>query len=161
MWTSWVDYCFRGNLVAACLFGGSRGGMEMFFWSVLNSAEIYLYWIYLLKISWFGWTFVALKFVVSVQAPRTRAVKNVRRHACSSIIKMCRDYPQLVLVCKCSCCEVSCLSFSWILWDLQPPWLQSLLSSQETFLLHKQQSGSFPVPLFFPAEKISAWGIEL
>ncbi|XP_075002821.1 exportin-5 isoform X10 [Calonectris borealis] len=30
-------------------------------------------------------------------APRTRAVKNVRRHACSSIIKMCRDYPQLVL----------------------------------------------------------------
>nr|XP_054485517.1 exportin-5 isoform X2 [Agelaius phoeniceus] len=37
------------------------------------------------------------KFVVSVQAPRTRAVKNVRRHACSSIIKMCRDYPQLVL----------------------------------------------------------------
>uniref|UniRef100_A0A8D2J1R2 Exportin-5 n=1 Tax=Varanus komodoensis TaxID=61221 RepID=A0A8D2J1R2_VARKO len=27
----------------------------------------------------------------------TRAVKNVRRHACSSIIKMCRDYPQLVL----------------------------------------------------------------
>ncbi|NXF04708.1 XPO5 protein, partial [Smithornis capensis] len=41
--------------------------------------------------------FVALKCVVSVQAPRTRAVKNVRRHACSSIIKMCRDYPQLVL----------------------------------------------------------------
>ncbi|XP_075352260.1 exportin-5 isoform X3 [Mycteria americana] len=37
------------------------------------------------------------KFVMSVQAPRTRAVKNVRRHACSSIIKMCRDYPQLVL----------------------------------------------------------------
>uniref|UniRef100_A0A7M4F4J1 Exportin-5 n=1 Tax=Crocodylus porosus TaxID=8502 RepID=A0A7M4F4J1_CROPO len=31
------------------------------------------------------------------KAPRTRAVKNVRRHACSSIIKMCRDYPQLVL----------------------------------------------------------------
>lgn len=105
---------------------------------------------------WLNFCFVALKFVVSVQAPRTRAVKNVRRHACSSIIKMCRDYPQLVLVCKCSCCEVSCLSFSWILWDLQPPWLQSLLSSQETFLLHKQQSGSFPVPLFFPAEKFSA-----
>ncbi|XP_067149329.1 exportin-5 isoform X1 [Apteryx mantelli] len=37
------------------------------------------------------------KFVMFVQAPRTRAVKNVRRHACSSIIKMCRDYPQLVL----------------------------------------------------------------
>uniref|UniRef100_A0A7M4F0N9 Exportin-5 n=1 Tax=Crocodylus porosus TaxID=8502 RepID=A0A7M4F0N9_CROPO len=38
-----------------------------------------------------------LNIVISVQAPRTRAVKNVRRHACSSIIKMCRDYPQLVL----------------------------------------------------------------
>uniref|UniRef100_A0A8C9SMK8 Exportin-5 n=1 Tax=Scleropages formosus TaxID=113540 RepID=A0A8C9SMK8_SCLFO len=32
-------------------------------------------------------------------APRTRAVKNVRRHACSSIIKMCRDYPQFILPC--------------------------------------------------------------
>ncbi|XP_016046920.1 exportin-5 [Erinaceus europaeus] len=31
------------------------------------------------------------------KVPRTRAVRNVRRHACSSIIKMCRDYPQLVL----------------------------------------------------------------
>lgn len=49
---------------------------------------------------WLNFCFVPLKFVVSVQAPRTRAVKNVRRHACSSIIKMCRDYPQLVLVCK-------------------------------------------------------------
>uniref|UniRef100_A0A8C5RVF6 Exportin 5 n=1 Tax=Laticauda laticaudata TaxID=8630 RepID=A0A8C5RVF6_LATLA len=39
----------------------------------------------------------AFKLYFSVQAPRTRAVKNVRRHACSSIIKMCRDYPQLVL----------------------------------------------------------------
>uniref|UniRef100_A0A8C9TQJ6 Exportin 5 n=1 Tax=Scleropages formosus TaxID=113540 RepID=A0A8C9TQJ6_SCLFO len=29
----------------------------------------------------------------------TRAVKNVRRHACSSIIKMCRDYPQFILPC--------------------------------------------------------------
>ncbi|KAL2306176.1 hypothetical protein Nmel_004088 [Mimus melanotis] len=46
---------------------------------------------------WLNFCFVSLKFVVSVQAPRTRAVKNVRRHACSSIIKMCRDYPQLVL----------------------------------------------------------------
>uniref|UniRef100_A0A8D0AC82 Exportin 5 n=1 Tax=Sander lucioperca TaxID=283035 RepID=A0A8D0AC82_SANLU len=32
-------------------------------------------------------------------APRTRAVKNVRRHACSSIIKICRDYPQFILPC--------------------------------------------------------------
>ncbi|XP_061766057.1 exportin-5-like isoform X2 [Nerophis ophidion] len=28
------------------------------------------------------------------KAPRTRAVNNLRRHACSSIIKICRDYPQ-------------------------------------------------------------------
>uniref|UniRef100_A0A8C7TAI9 Importin N-terminal domain-containing protein n=1 Tax=Oncorhynchus mykiss TaxID=8022 RepID=A0A8C7TAI9_ONCMY len=33
------------------------------------------------------------------QAPRTRAVKNIRRHACSSIIKMSRDYPQFILPC--------------------------------------------------------------
>ncbi|KAM8738359.1 exportin-5 isoform 3-T3 [Acanthopagrus schlegelii] len=33
------------------------------------------------------------------KAPRTRAVKNVRRHACSSIIKICRDYPQFILPC--------------------------------------------------------------
>ncbi|KAJ8013750.1 hypothetical protein DPEC_G00033030 [Dallia pectoralis] len=33
------------------------------------------------------------------QAPRTRAVKNVRRHACSSIIKMSRDYPHFLLPC--------------------------------------------------------------
>ncbi|XP_056117862.1 exportin-5-like [Rhinichthys klamathensis goyatoka] len=33
------------------------------------------------------------------KAPRTRAVKNVRRHACSSIIRMCRDYSDLILPC--------------------------------------------------------------
>uniref|UniRef100_A0AAX7VIT0 Exportin-5 n=1 Tax=Astatotilapia calliptera TaxID=8154 RepID=A0AAX7VIT0_ASTCA len=33
------------------------------------------------------------------KAPWTRAVKNVRRHACSSIIKICRDYPQYMLPC--------------------------------------------------------------
>ncbi|XP_072247044.1 exportin-5 [Leuresthes tenuis] len=33
------------------------------------------------------------------QVPRTRAVKNLRRHACSSIIKICRDYPQFILPC--------------------------------------------------------------
>lgn len=36
--------------------------------------------------------------LLQLQAPRTRAVKNVRRHACSSIIKICRDYPQFILV---------------------------------------------------------------
>ncbi|XP_054833227.1 exportin-5 isoform X1 [Eublepharis macularius] len=40
---------------------------------------------------------VTFEVVEESKAPRTRAVKNVRRHACSSIIKMCRDYPQLVL----------------------------------------------------------------
>uniref|UniRef100_A0A4W4ERI5 Importin N-terminal domain-containing protein n=1 Tax=Electrophorus electricus TaxID=8005 RepID=A0A4W4ERI5_ELEEL len=34
-----------------------------------------------------------------VHAPRTRAVKNVRRHACSSITKMCRDYPDFMMPC--------------------------------------------------------------
>ncbi|XP_005666094.2 exportin-5 [Sus scrofa] len=40
---------------------------------------------------------VTFEIVEESKAPRTRAVRNVRRHACSSIIKMCRDYPQLVL----------------------------------------------------------------
>ncbi|KAJ7340919.1 hypothetical protein JRQ81_004206 [Phrynocephalus forsythii] len=40
---------------------------------------------------------VTFEIAEESKAPRTRAVKNVRRHACSSIIKMCRDYPQLVL----------------------------------------------------------------
>ncbi|KAM4607212.1 exportin-5 [Polymixia lowei] len=45
--------------------------------------------------------FAAITFdvVQESKAPRTRAVKNVRRHACSSIIKMCRDYPQFMLPC--------------------------------------------------------------
>ncbi|KAJ3610775.1 hypothetical protein NHX12_022866 [Muraenolepis orangiensis] len=33
------------------------------------------------------------------KGPRTRAVRNVRRHACSSIIKMCRDYSPFILPC--------------------------------------------------------------
>ncbi|KFR10526.1 Exportin-5, partial [Opisthocomus hoazin] len=41
---------------------------------------------------------VTFEVIEESKAPRTRAVKNVRRHACSSIIKMCRDYPQLVLM---------------------------------------------------------------
>lgn len=40
---------------------------------------------------------VTFETIEESKAPRTRAVKNVRRHACSSIIKMCRDYSQLVL----------------------------------------------------------------
>ncbi|XP_012874543.1 PREDICTED: exportin-5 [Dipodomys ordii] len=40
---------------------------------------------------------VTFETVEETKAPRTRAVRNVRRHACSSIIKMCRDYPELVL----------------------------------------------------------------
>ncbi|CAJ1067387.1 exportin-5 [Xyrichtys novacula] len=45
--------------------------------------------------------FKSVTFEVSQdnKAPRTRAVKNVRRHACSSIIKICRDYPHIILPC--------------------------------------------------------------
>uniref|UniRef100_A0A4W5NP56 Exportin 5 n=1 Tax=Hucho hucho TaxID=62062 RepID=A0A4W5NP56_9TELE len=45
--------------------------------------------------------FAAITFEVveESKAPRTRAVKNIRRHACSSIIKMSRDYPQFILPC--------------------------------------------------------------
>ncbi|KAM7385564.1 hypothetical protein PAMP_001643 [Pampus punctatissimus] len=45
--------------------------------------------------------FKAITFEVGQEnkAPRSRSVKNVRRHACSSIIKICRDYPQFILPC--------------------------------------------------------------
>uniref|UniRef100_A0AAR2JCZ8 Importin N-terminal domain-containing protein n=1 Tax=Pygocentrus nattereri TaxID=42514 RepID=A0AAR2JCZ8_PYGNA len=42
--------------------------------------------------------FPAITFEV-VEESKVRPVKNVRRHACSSIIKMCRDYPEFVLPC--------------------------------------------------------------
>ncbi|KAF5895633.1 exportin-5 isoform X2, partial [Clarias magur] len=42
---------------------------------------------------------ITFELVEESKAPRTRAVKNVRRHACSSIIKMCRDYPEFILPC--------------------------------------------------------------
>ncbi|CAN2387514.1 Exportin 1-like protein [Pristimantis euphronides] len=41
--------------------------------------------------------FSSLTFELSDKGPRSRSVKNVRRHACSSIIKICRDTPELVL----------------------------------------------------------------
>uniref|UniRef100_A0A3Q1GLS1 Exportin 5 n=1 Tax=Acanthochromis polyacanthus TaxID=80966 RepID=A0A3Q1GLS1_9TELE len=45
--------------------------------------------------------FNAITFEVNQEnkVPWTRAVKNVRRHASFSIIKICRDYPQFVLPC--------------------------------------------------------------
>ncbi|KAF7661800.1 hypothetical protein LDENG_00254150, partial [Lucifuga dentata] len=42
---------------------------------------------------------ITFEVVQESKAPRTRAVKNVRRHACSAIIKMCRDYPKFLLPC--------------------------------------------------------------
>ncbi|XP_072266143.1 exportin-5-like [Pyxicephalus adspersus] len=41
--------------------------------------------------------FSAVHFDLNTKGPRTRSVKAVRRHACSSIIKICRDFPDLVL----------------------------------------------------------------
>ncbi|XP_069036006.1 exportin-5 [Lepisosteus oculatus] len=42
---------------------------------------------------------IVFEVIEESKAPRTRAVKNVRRHACSAIIKMCRDYPYFILPC--------------------------------------------------------------
>uniref|UniRef100_A0A7N8XXI0 Exportin 5 n=1 Tax=Mastacembelus armatus TaxID=205130 RepID=A0A7N8XXI0_9TELE len=42
---------------------------------------------------------VIYKVISSASAPWTKSVKNVRRHACFSIIKICRDYPRLILPC--------------------------------------------------------------
>uniref|UniRef100_A0A8C4DFH9 Importin N-terminal domain-containing protein n=1 Tax=Dicentrarchus labrax TaxID=13489 RepID=A0A8C4DFH9_DICLA len=44
--------------------------------------------------------FKAITFEVG-QENKVSSVKNVRRHACSSIIKICRDYPQFILVNPC------------------------------------------------------------
>ncbi|CAI9573123.1 unnamed protein product [Staurois parvus] len=41
--------------------------------------------------------FSAVPFELNTKGPRTRSVKAVRRHACASIIKICRDTPDLVL----------------------------------------------------------------
>ncbi|PIN88319.1 hypothetical protein AB205_0198680 [Aquarana catesbeiana] len=41
--------------------------------------------------------FSAVTFELNNKGPRTRSVKGVRRHACASIIKICRDTPELVL----------------------------------------------------------------
>ncbi|XP_041866910.1 exportin-5 [Melanotaenia boesemani] len=42
---------------------------------------------------------ITFDFDQEKKVPRTRAVKNLRRHAGSSIIKICRDYPQFILPC--------------------------------------------------------------
>ncbi|XP_037541790.1 exportin-5 [Nematolebias whitei] len=40
---------------------------------------------------------ITFETTVKERASWTRAVKNVRRHACSSIIRICKDYPQQLL----------------------------------------------------------------
>uniref|UniRef100_A0A673H775 Exportin-5 n=1 Tax=Sinocyclocheilus rhinocerous TaxID=307959 RepID=A0A673H775_9TELE len=42
---------------------------------------------------------ITFELVEDCKAPRTRAVKNLRRHACSSIIRICRDYSDFMLPC--------------------------------------------------------------
>lgn len=66
--------------------------------------------------------FNAVTFEVDRQAPRSRAVKNVRRHASSSIIKICRDYAPCILP-----------SF-----DLFYTHVKTLFSSEDT-LTHKEK----------------------
>uniref|UniRef100_A0A8C1LTZ4 Exportin 5 n=1 Tax=Cyprinus carpio TaxID=7962 RepID=A0A8C1LTZ4_CYPCA len=42
---------------------------------------------------------ITFELVEECKGPRTRAVKNVRRHACSSILRICRDYSDFMLPC--------------------------------------------------------------
>ncbi|XP_077585073.1 exportin-5 [Stigmatopora nigra] len=42
---------------------------------------------------------VTFEQVVDIKVPRTRAVNSVRRHASCSLIKICRDFPQMILPC--------------------------------------------------------------
>ncbi|XP_075060596.1 exportin-5 [Mixophyes fleayi] len=41
--------------------------------------------------------FSAVTLELDNQGPRTRALRGVRRHACSSLIRICRDFPELVM----------------------------------------------------------------
>ena len=49
------------------------------------------------------------------KATRSKAVKNVRRHACCILIKICKQYPDLLLVSRCrGCCFVPSRAMSSI-----------------------------------------------
>ena len=64
--------------------------------SYLNENSMFFENIFLSQI------FAAAVFSLDGQTKSTRskAVKNVRRHACSVLVKMCKEYPQLLLVSK-------------------------------------------------------------
>ncbi|XP_066518389.1 exportin-5 [Hoplias malabaricus] len=84
-----VNYVTRDPLILSCILST----LSCFFPFVLHQPQ------FLPQV--FSKLFPAITFEVveESKAPRTRAVKNVRRHACSSIIKMCRDYPDFILPC--------------------------------------------------------------
>ncbi|XP_062864939.1 exportin-5 [Trichomycterus rosablanca] len=84
-----VNYETRDPLILSCLLSN----LSSLFPFVLHRPA-FLHRVFL-KL------FPAITFEVieESKAPRTRVVKNVRRHACSSIIRMCRDYPDFILPC--------------------------------------------------------------
>uniref|UniRef100_A0AAR2L3B8 Exportin-5 n=1 Tax=Pygocentrus nattereri TaxID=42514 RepID=A0AAR2L3B8_PYGNA len=84
-----VNYEMRDPLILSCILSN----LSSLFPFVLHRPD------FLPQVFFKVMNVVSLRFHFIMFAPRTRAVKNVRRHACSSIIKMCRDYPEFVLPC--------------------------------------------------------------
>ncbi|XP_046699270.1 exportin-5 isoform X1 [Silurus meridionalis] len=82
-----VSYETRDPVVLSCVLTN----LSTFFPFVLHRPEL------LPQVFFKLFPAITFEVVEESKAPRTRAVKNVRRHACSSIIKMCRDYPEFIL----------------------------------------------------------------
>uniref|UniRef100_A0AAR2IJZ5 Exportin-5 n=1 Tax=Pygocentrus nattereri TaxID=42514 RepID=A0AAR2IJZ5_PYGNA len=84
-----VNYEMRDPLILSCILSN----LSSLFPFVLHRPD------FLPQVFFKLFPAITFEVVEESKAPRTRAVKNVRRHACSSIIKMCRDYPEFVLPC--------------------------------------------------------------
>uniref|UniRef100_A0AAR2L1J8 Exportin-5 n=1 Tax=Pygocentrus nattereri TaxID=42514 RepID=A0AAR2L1J8_PYGNA len=79
-----VNYEMRDPLILSCILSN----LSSLFPFVLHRPD------FLPQVFFKLFPAITFEVVEESKAPRTRAVKNVRRHACSSIIKMCRDYPE-------------------------------------------------------------------
>ncbi|XP_072526309.1 exportin-5 [Salminus brasiliensis] len=82
-----MNYDTRDPLILSCILSG----LSALFPFVLDRPE------FLPQVFFKMFPAITFELVDASKAPRTRAVKNVRRHACSSIIKMCRMYPEYLL----------------------------------------------------------------
>uniref|UniRef100_A0A4W4ESG8 Exportin-5 n=1 Tax=Electrophorus electricus TaxID=8005 RepID=A0A4W4ESG8_ELEEL len=84
-----VNYETRDPLILSCVLSN----LSTLFPFILHQPQ------FLPKVFYKLFPSITFEIVEESKAPRTRAVKNVRRHACSSITKMCRDYPDFMMPC--------------------------------------------------------------